>query len=95
MKEVVREAGVEECFCCSWHAAQSGDREQRMVVCCSCIHHRSTGHSHGEIAIRQVVGSSMDDPPRQSEAAVVAGAAVAGNNGRPMRFEQVGVEALG
>jgi hypothetical protein len=93
-KEVVREVGVEGCSCCSWHAARSGDREMRIVVRCSCIHRQSTGHFHDEIAMILVVGSSMDDPRRQSEAAVAAGAAVADNNGRPMRFEQVGVEAL-
>jgi hypothetical protein len=90
---VVREVGVEQYSCCNWHAAQLGDLEMRMAASYSCIHRQSTGQSHDEIAMVQVVGSSMDDPLRRSGAAVFAGAAVADSDGRPMRFEQVGVEA--
>lgn len=90
-KEVAREEGVEGCSCCSWHVVRLGDHVMR-AMCCSCIHRQSTGQSHDETAAIQDFGSWVGDSLKQSEAAVVAGPAVA-DNGLPMRFWQADVAA--
>ena len=58
----------------------------RTEACCSCILRWSIGRYRGEIAGMPAVGSSEGDPPKQTEAAVVAASTACDMAGLPMHF---------